>query len=171
MSKDTKETDQTKLDELRGHSHSAVHSKAKKLTLEEKKLKVLRARKLQDSGPLMIPEDQKEDGFVYRFVTDDAKASNRDKYERIGYEVVHDTDLQVGDQSLSNPSRSGSAVEVTRGTRSVLMRIEKEIYDAAQEEEHKKVLETERMLDATKTEEGITLTPKGLKKQLDTSTE
>ena len=70
--------------------------------------------------------------FVYRFVNDiGSRISN---FLAAGYDFVEDPELTVGDSRIFDPSDQGSAKVVTSndGSKSYLMRIKKEWYDADQ---------------------------------------
>jgi len=97
---------------------------SKETKLKEKSTRVKR-RRLDRAGPLFIDEKHLEAGFHYRIVNDSPAELN--KRMRMGYEIVQDKNIEVGDQIVGNSSRLGSAVAVnvsgTSEQKGVLMRI------------------------------------------------
>lgn len=74
----------------------------------------------------------KEPGFVYRIVndTEDRIAS----LQEMGYEIVTDSSVTVGDKRIANPSQEGSPVKVSvgQGTHAYVMRQKQEFFDEDQ---------------------------------------
>lgn len=74
----------------------------------------------------------KEPGFVYRIVndTEDRIAS----LQEMGYEIVTDSSVTVGDKRIANPSQEGSPVKVSvgQGTQAYVMRQKQEYFDEDQ---------------------------------------
>lgn len=103
---------------------------------------------------LTIQDTQKDPGFVYRFVNDiDSRIQN---FEEMGYEIVRDSSIKVGDKRVANPSAEGSPVVVSKGnTRSFLMRIKKEWYEEDQEAKAKAISETEAGMKAEAQSQGM----------------
>lgn len=71
----------------------------------------------------------KEPGFVYRVVND--VGDRIEQLKAIGYEVVEDSQVQVGDRRIANPTKEGSPVKVSvgGGVQGYVMRIKQEWYD------------------------------------------
>lgn len=93
----------------------------------------------------------KEPGFEYRIVNDDGDRISQ--FEEMGYEVVKDSNIKVGDRRIANPTKEGSPVQVSvgGGQKAFLMRIPKEWYDEAQNDKAKAIDELEKgMLQDTK---------------------
>ena len=70
----------------------------------------------------------KEPGFEYRIVND--VGDRVEMFKSMGYEVVTDDSVQIGERRIANPSREGSPVQVSvgGGTRAYLMRQKAEWY-------------------------------------------
>ena len=93
----------------------------------------------------------KEPGFEYRVVNDDGDRVSQ--FEEMGYEIVKDSNIKVGDRRIANPTKEGSPVQVSvgGGQKAYLMRIPKDWYDEAQTDKAKQVDELEKgMLQDTK---------------------
>ena len=71
----------------------------------------------------------KEPGFVYRVVND--VGDRIEQLKAIGYEIVEDQGVQVGDRRIANPTKEGSPVKVSvgGGVQGYVMRIKQEWYD------------------------------------------
>ena len=71
----------------------------------------------------------KEPGFVYRVVND--VGDRIEQLKAIGYEIVEDSKVQVGDRRIANPTKEGSPVKVSvgGGVQGYVMRIKQEWYD------------------------------------------
>ena len=71
----------------------------------------------------------KEPGFVYRVVND--VGDRVEQLKAIGYEIVEDSGVQVGDRRVANPTKEGSPVKVSvgGGIQGYVMRIKQEWYD------------------------------------------
>lgn len=71
----------------------------------------------------------KEPGFVYRVVND--VGDRIEQLKAIGYEIVEDSNVQVGDRRIANPTKEGSPVKVAvgGGIQGYVMRIKQEWYD------------------------------------------
>lgn len=93
----------------------------------------------------------KEPGFEYRVVNDDGDRVSQ--FEEMGYEIVKDSNIKVGDRRIANPTKEGSPVQVSvgGGQKAYLMRIPKDWYDEAQADKAKQVDDLEKgMLQDTK---------------------
>ena len=71
----------------------------------------------------------KEPGYVYRVVND--TGDRIEQLKAIGYEIVEDSSVQVGDRRVANPTKEGSPVKVSvgGGLQGYVMRIKQEWYD------------------------------------------
>ncbi len=71
----------------------------------------------------------KEPGFVYRIVND--VGDRIEQLKAIGYEIVEDNGIKVGDRRVANPTKEGSPVQVSvgGGVKGYVMRIKQEWYD------------------------------------------
>jgi len=74
----------------------------------------------------------KEPGFVYRVVND--VGDRIEQLKEIGYEIVEDSKVQVGDRRIANPTKEGSPVKVSvgGGVQGYVMRIRQEWKDEDQ---------------------------------------
>lgn len=73
-----------------------------------------------------------EDGFVYRIVNDiDDRVQS---LQEIGYEIVTDSKVTVGDKRIANPTQEGSPIKVSvgQGVQAYVMRQKKEFFDEDQ---------------------------------------
>jgi hypothetical protein len=74
----------------------------------------------------------KEPGYVYRIVndTDDRVQS----LQEMGYEIVTDTKVSVGDKRIANPTQEGSPIKVSvgQGVNAYVMRQKQEWFDEDQ---------------------------------------
>ena len=70
----------------------------------------------------------KEPGYEYRIVND--VGDRVEMFKSMGYEVVADDSIQIGERRIANPSREGSPVQVSvgGGTKAFLMRQKAEWY-------------------------------------------
>jgi len=74
----------------------------------------------------------KEDGYVYRIVNDiDDRIQSM---QEIGYEIVTDAGVSVGDNRVANPTQEGSPIKVSvgNGIQAYVMRQKQEFYDEDQ---------------------------------------
>lgn len=71
----------------------------------------------------------KEPGYQYRVVND--VGDRIEQLKAIGYEMVEDSAIQVGDRRIANPTKEGSPVKVSvgGGVQGYVMRIKQEWYD------------------------------------------
>lgn len=86
----------------------------------------------------------KEPGFEYRVVNDDGDRISQ--FEEMGYEVVKDQNIKVGDRRIASPTKEGSPVQVSvgNGMKAFVMRIPKDWYDEDQAAKAKHVDDIER---------------------------
>ena len=93
----------------------------------------------------------KEPGFEYRIVND--VGDRVEMFKSMGYEVVADDSVQIGERRIANPSREGSPVQVSvgGGTKAFLMRQKQEWFkeDQATKEARLKDQEQAMRADAT----------------------
>jgi len=85
----------------------------------------------------------KEPGYVYRIVNDvDDRIQT---FKEMGYELVTDTSVVVGDKRVANPSQEGSPVEVSvgQGVKAYVMRQKQEWYDEDQKAKQAQINELE----------------------------
>jgi hypothetical protein len=85
----------------------------------------------------------KEDGYVYRIVNDiDDRIQN---FQEMGYEIVSDSDVSVGDKRVATPTAEGSPVKVSvgQGIQAYVMRQKQEYFDEDQKAKQEKVNELE----------------------------
>lgn len=88
----------------------------------------------------------KEPGYVYRVVNDiDDRIQS---LQEIGYEIVTDKNVTVGDKRIANPTQEGSPVQVSvgQGTKAYLMRQKQEWYDEDKTAKAGKVDELEEQM-------------------------
>ena len=85
----------------------------------------------------------KEDGYVYRIVNDiDDRIQN---FQEMGYEIVSDSDVSVGDKRVAIPTTEGSPVKVSvgQGIQAYVMRQKQEWFDEDQKAKQNQVNELE----------------------------
>lgn len=89
----------------------------------------------------------KEAGYEYRIVNDEF--DRIDTFKEAGWEVVSNSDVQVGDKRVGQTTTPGSAAQVSvgNGAKGVVMRIKNEWYEEDQAAKRKQVKELE---DSTK---------------------
>lgn len=91
------------------------------------------ARRRNISGPrdILTVKGNLDPDYVYRIVND--RGDRVAKFEDMGYEVVKDNSLKIGDARVGRASDVGSPVTATvsetNGDKGILMRIPKEFYD------------------------------------------
>lgn len=88
----------------------------------------------------------KEPGYVYRIVND--SGDRVEQFKGLGYEIVTDNKVKVGDRRIANPTQEGSPVQVSvgGGLKGYLMRIPQEYYDDDQKAKQSHVNELESTL-------------------------
>lgn len=87
-----------------------------------------------------------EPGYVYRIVNDiDDRIQTM---KEIGYELVTDTKVTVGDKRISNPTQEGSPVKVSvgNGVQAYVMRQKQEWFDEDQASKEAKNAELEQQM-------------------------
>jgi hypothetical protein len=74
----------------------------------------------------------KDPAYEYRVVND--VGDRISQFQEMGYEIVTDPKISVGDRRIANPTAEGSPVKVSvgGGTQGYVMRIKKEWYDEDQ---------------------------------------
>ena len=94
----------------------------------------------------------KEPGFEYRIVND--VGDRVEMFKSMGYEVVADDSVQIGERRIANSSREGSPVQVSvvGGTKAFLMRQKKEWFEEDQSTKEARLKDQEQAMrtDATK---------------------
>ena len=73
-----------------------------------------------------------EEGYVYRIVNDvDDRIQS---LQEMGYEIVTDKGVTVGDKRIANPTQEGSPIKVSvgQGVQAYVMRQKKEFFDEDQ---------------------------------------
>lgn len=90
----------------------------------------------------------KEPGFEYRIVND--VGDRVEMFKSMGYEVVADDSVQIGERRVANPSREGSPVQVSvgGGTKAFLMRQKAEWYKEDQDTKEARLKEQEGAMRA-----------------------
>lgn len=86
----------------------------------------------------------KEPGYEYRVVND--VGDRIEQLKAIGYEVVEDDKLTIGDRRIANPTKEGSPVKVSvgGGTQAYVMRIKSEWFEEDKKKKEDYIAETER---------------------------
>lgn len=129
------------LEELR--SEKRQFSDSVKSAIEEAREEMILDE--DEVGPLYINERFKEDGYFYR-VVDSTRPGRIDRHLRIGYEIVEDENLKVGQNTASNTSNLGASVTVELGRKEskkgILMRIPLEKYQQRQKAKARRIQET-----------------------------
>lgn len=88
----------------------------------------------------------KEPGWSYRVVND--VGDRIEQLKEIGYEIVEDSKVQVGDRRIANPTKEGSPVKVSvgGGVQGYVMRIRQEWKDEDQAKKDARVDKIEQGL-------------------------
>ena len=88
----------------------------------------------------------KEPGFEYRIVND--VGDRVGMFKSMGYEVVADDSVQIGERRIANPSREGSPVQVSvgGGTKAYLMRQKAEWYKEDQDTKETRLKDQEQAM-------------------------
>ena len=88
----------------------------------------------------------KEPGFEYRIVND--VGDRVEMFKSMGYEVVADDSVQIGERRIANPSREGSPVQVSvgGGTKAYLMRQKAEWYKEDQDTKETRLKDQEQAM-------------------------
>lgn len=97
-----------------------------------------------NGGRNILTVSGKDPAFEYRVVNDDGDRISQ--FEEMGYEVVKDQNITVGDRRIANPTKEGSPIQISvgGGTKAYVMRIKKEWYDEDQAEKAKRIEESEK---------------------------
>lgn len=95
----------------------------------DSKTKPRRKFRSRINGRDVLTVGKKEPGYVYRIVNDEGGKVEQRK--EIGYEVVLDKDVTIGDRRVATPTAEGSAatMHVGSGLKGVVMRIKEEYYN------------------------------------------
>jgi len=96
-----------------------------------------------------------EPGYVYRIVND--TDDRIQTFQEMGYEIVSDKNVTVGDKRIANPTQEGSPVKVSvgQGVQAYLMRQKKDWYDEDQLAKQKQVDELESSMHKETSGEGF----------------
>ena len=97
----------------------------------------------------------KEPGYEYRIVND--TDDRIQTLQEIGYEIVTDSKVSVGDKRIANPTQEGSPVQVSvgQGVKAYLMRQKQEWYDEDQAAKNAKTDELESQMKREAKEAGF----------------
>ncbi len=102
----------------------------------------------------------KEPGYVYRIVNDiDDRVQT---FQELGYEIVTDQAVTVGDKRVANPTQEGSPVQVSvgQGIKGYVMRQKQEWFDEDQKAKQQRVNELESSMKSEADKVGLTGTLK-----------
>ena len=85
----------------------------------------------------------KEPGFVYRIVND--TDDRIQTMQEIGYEIVTNQGITVGDNRIANPTQEGSPAQISvgQGTKAYVMRQKQEWFDEDQKAKQVRIDELE----------------------------
>jgi hypothetical protein len=129
MSKD--QIDSRNRDNIKNHEERAVTAES-----------VRRHRQQMKNGPLAVPAHFLESGKHYYLARED----EMDHVQNLGYKIVYNKDIQVGDESATKGHHLGSTVSCTLGKdkdgrpqKGILMEITEELWQVNQEVERDKV--------------------------------
>lgn len=88
----------------------------------------------------------KDPGYEYRFVNDEGDRIAQ--FQEMGYEIVSDDKITVGDRRIANPTKEGTPTQIAvgGGNTAFLMRIKKEWYDEDQAKKQSQVKELEKSM-------------------------
>ena len=97
----------------------------------------------------VLTASNKEPGFVYRFVNDTGDRVSQ--FQEMGYEVVTDKTIRIGDRRVAVASAEGSprTAKVGGGVSAVLMKIKDEWYNEDQAAKQAEVDEIEKSIKQT----------------------
>lgn len=115
--------------------------------------KVERTRRTPINGTRnILSVEGKDPNFEYRIVNDSGDRISQ--FEGMGYEIVSDKTIKVGDRRVANPTAEGTPVQVSvgGGQKAFLMRIRKDWHTEDQTAKQARVNETESAMkqDAAK---------------------
>lgn len=97
----------------------------------------------------------KEPGYVYRIVNDvDDRIQS---FQEMGYEIVNDSGVSVGDKRVGNATQEGSPIRVSvgQGVQAFVMRQKQEWYDEDQAAKQAHVNELEKATERDAEKEGF----------------
>lgn len=101
---------------------------------------------LTDQARDILTVKGKDDEFVYRWVNDtDGRV---DRFKVAGYEIVTDTDLEIGQRTADTAATVGTPVskKVGPGITAYLMRILKEYYEEDQAAKQEEITQREKAM-------------------------
>lgn len=109
-----------------------------------------RPQRLRNGVRNVLNVKGKDPEFEYRIVNDTGDRIKQ--FEELGYEIVRDNKVKVGDKRVAVPTAEGSPVQVSvgGGTQGYLMRIKKDWYaeDQKSKQEHVDRLEASMKSEA-----------------------
>lgn len=97
----------------------------------------------------------KEPGYVYRIVNDiDDRVQT---FQELGYEIVTDQNVSVGDKRVANATQEGTPIKVSvgQGVQGYVMRQKQEWYDEDKAKKQELVNELERSMKDDANKEGF----------------
>jgi|688.fasta_scaffold18428_8 hypothetical protein len=97
----------------------------------------------------------KEPGYVYRIVNDiDDRIQT---FQEMGYEIVSDSNVSVGDKRVADATQEGSPIKVSvgQGVQAYVMRQKQEWYDEDKVKKQEYVNELERSMKEDASKEGF----------------
>lgn len=102
------------------------------------------------NGRNVLTVEGQDPDYHYRVVND--LGDRVERFKEIGYEVVTDKNIKVGDARVATPKAEGSPVtaSVGQGTKGIVMRIPREWFNEDQAEKQKYVDELEESTRATR---------------------
>lgn len=149
MSKDTTKT-----------TNSTVPS-SRDRNIDEIKAEIRRNKIGQSSGPLAMPKHLARPGYHYFAANISPKSNEVEAHRRLGWEIVTDPNMSVGDRGLTTGHAFGSGVLVNLGKDSsgvpmegILMEIPDELYQVSLDVDREKNARIEAELGHTP--EGMT---------------
>lgn len=107
-------------------------------SLDEIKSEIRRNKLGQTSGPLSMPKHLAKPGYRYFAANISPKSNEIEAHRRLGWEIVTDPDMAVGDRGLTTGHAFGSGILVNLGKDSsgvpmegILMEIPEELYQVS----------------------------------------
>lgn len=93
-------------------------------------VKTTRPRRANINGTRnVLTVSGKDPDYEYRIVND--SGDRLSQFQEMGYEVVSDRNVKVGDRRIANPTQEGSPIKVSvgKGDQAYVMRIKKEWFE------------------------------------------
>lgn len=123
--------------------------------MERRKDEIRRNKIGQTRGKLSIPVHLRKAGFHYCAANTSAKSNEVEKMKGLGYEIVTDPNMVVGDRGLTTGHHFGSGIMVDLGKdpnglpmEGILMEIPDELYQVSLDVEREKVKRIEDEIGA-----------------------